>query len=194
MPGFAVWTASSDSERLISNHLALSCTAPTHEKHCAHQEPSHPSDAHPVSVRVLVGSAAVGLWARATDRRDWHRTSAHLNTLGIGSALVAAVPGLVDYMFAVRRSRPRRSAQTKHMLTNVSALDAVTAARLGRRHPDAPPPVWALGLETIGAGLLGAAGWLGGTLVYRNRSASIIATRPPASGRSKASHPDNRRI
>jgi nitrite reductase/ring-hydroxylating ferredoxin subunit/uncharacterized membrane protein len=132
---------------------------------------SHPI--HPMLIpfpfAFLVGSAAVGLWARATGRRDWHRTSAHLNTLGIGSALVAAVPGLIDYMFAVPPKSSAKERATKHMLTNVSALALFTAARLGRRHPDAPPPVWALGLETIGAGLLGAGGWLGGTLVYRNQ-------------------------
>jgi nitrite reductase/ring-hydroxylating ferredoxin subunit/uncharacterized membrane protein len=132
---------------------------------------SHPI--HPMLIpfpfAYLFGSAAVGLWARATGRRDWHRTSAHLNTLGIGSALVAAVPGLVDYMFAVPPKSSAKERATKHMLTNVSALALFTAARLGRRHPDEAPPAWALGLETIGAGLLGFGGWLGGTLVYRNQ-------------------------
>lgn len=123
----------------------------------------------PFPFAYLFGSAAVGLWARATGRRDWYRTSAHLNTLGIGSALVAAVPGLIDYMFAVPPKSSAKDRATKHMLSNMSALALFTAARLGRRHPDAPAPAWALGLETIGAGLLGVGGWLGGTLVYRNQ-------------------------
>ena len=132
---------------------------------------SHPI--HPMLIpfpfAYLAGSAAIGLWARATGRPAWYRTSAHMNTLGIGSALVAAVPGFVDYLFAVPPRSSARDRATKHMLANLSAVGLFTLARLGRRRPDAAPPVWSLGLELAGTALLGVGGWLGGTLVYRNQ-------------------------
>ena len=49
----------------------------------------------------LLGSACADVWAHATERDGWFRTARNLNTLGIGSALVAAMPGLVDYLTAV---------------------------------------------------------------------------------------------
>jgi nitrite reductase/ring-hydroxylating ferredoxin subunit/uncharacterized membrane protein len=132
---------------------------------------SHPI--HPMLIpfpfAFLFGSAVVGLWARATGRPDWFRTSAHMNTLGIGSALVAAVPGFIDYLFTVPPNSSAKNRATKHMLANLSAVGLFTAARFGRRTPDEAPRAWAAGLEACGAGLLAAGGWLGGTLAYRNQ-------------------------
>ena len=125
----------------------------------------------PFPFAYLFGSAALGLWARATGRSEWYRTSAHMTTLGLGSAVVAAVPGLIDYFIAVPPRSSAKERATNHMLANLSAVGLFAASRLGRRHPDARPPVWALALETAGAGLLAAGGWMGGTLVYRNQIA-----------------------
>lgn len=123
----------------------------------------------PFPFAYLFGSAAVGLWARASGRSDWNRTAAHMNTLGIASALVAAVPGFIDYLYAVPPNSSGKARATKHMLANLSAVGLFTAARLGRRDPDAPARPWAAALEACGAGLLAAGGWMGGTLVYRNQ-------------------------
>jgi nitrite reductase/ring-hydroxylating ferredoxin subunit/uncharacterized membrane protein len=131
---------------------------------------SHPI--HPMLVpfpmAYLFGSALVNVWARATGRRRWFRTANHLGRLGIGSALVAAVPGIVDYVFAVPpRSSARRRA-TSHALANLSALGLFAAARIARRE-DAAPTLPALAAELGGAALLMVGGWHGGTLVYRNQ-------------------------
>jgi uncharacterized membrane protein len=48
-------------------------------------------------VAYLLGSAGLDLWARVTNRPRWFRTARDLNTLGLGAALVAAVPGIIDY-------------------------------------------------------------------------------------------------
>ena len=125
----------------------------------------------PFPFAYLFGSAAIGLWARATGRSDWFRTATHMNTLGLGSAVMAAVPGLIDYIFAVPPKSSAHDRATKHMLANLSAVGLFTAARIARRDPEAPPPAWAAGLEVCGAGLLAVGGWMGGTLVYRNQIA-----------------------
>ena len=117
----------------------------------------------------LLGSAWIDAWARATGRRDWHRTANHMSALGIGSACVAAVPGLIDYLSAVPPRSSAKARATKHMLANVSALALFGLARFGRRDADDRPRWWAVAAELCGAGLVTAAGWMGGTLVFRNQ-------------------------
>ncbi len=119
-------------------------------------------------VAYLIGSACLNVWARVSGRRRWHRTAKDLNTLGLASACAAAIPGLVDYTFAVPPKSSARERATKHMLTNVSALTLFAAARASGRD-DRGPAAWALLAELSGAGLIVTAGWLGGTLVYRNQ-------------------------
>ena len=63
----------------------------------------------PFPFAYLFGSAMVNVWASATGRPHWFRTADHMSRLGLASALLAAVPGLVDYVFAVP---PRSSAKT----------------------------------------------------------------------------------
>ena len=124
----------------------------------------------PFPFAYLFGSAMIDVWARATGKRRWYRTAHHMNRLGLGSAMMAAVPGLVDYTFAVPPKSSARERATRHMLANLSAVGLFAAA--GAAHRDGqPPPLWAIAAELAGAGLLAAGGWLGGTLVFRNQIA-----------------------
>lgn len=125
----------------------------------------------PFPFAYLFGSALINVWARSTNRADWYRTADHMNKLGLGSAVMAAVPGLVDYLFAVPPKSSAKERATRHMLANLSAVGLFTASRLGRRDPDEPPSLWSVAAELAGAGLLAAGGWMGGTLVYRNQIA-----------------------
>jgi nitrite reductase/ring-hydroxylating ferredoxin subunit/uncharacterized membrane protein len=118
-------------------------------------------------VAYLMGSAVLNLWARVSGRRRLHQTARDLNTLGLATACAAAVPGIVDYTFAVPPQSSARERATKHALTNVTALTLFAAARAGRRNGSPAP--WALAAELVGAGLVATAGYLGGTLVYRNQ-------------------------
>ncbi|OLB60807.1 MAG: hypothetical protein AUI11_12270 [Acidobacteria bacterium 13_2_20CM_2_66_4] len=128
---------------------------------------------HPMLVAFpaayLFGSACVDLFARATGRRRWFRTASHLNALGIASALAAAIPGLIDYMFVVPPKSSAKNRATDHMFANLSALAMFALARAGRREEDQPAAPWAMAAEVAGVGLLTTGGWLGGTLVYRNQ-------------------------
>jgi nitrite reductase/ring-hydroxylating ferredoxin subunit/uncharacterized membrane protein len=131
---------------------------------------SHPI--HPMLVgfplAYLGGAALIDTWARATGRSQWFRTAHHMNRLGLGSAAVAAVPGLVDYVFAVPPQSSASRRATWHMLTNISAVALFAAARIGRQ-VDQRPSLPAILTQLCGAGLLAAGGWMGGTLVYRNQ-------------------------
>lgn len=127
---------------------------------------------HPMLVvfpfAYLFGSACLNLWARASGRRRWHQTARDMNTLGLATACAAAIPGIVDYTFAVPPKSSAKERATKHMLSNVSALALFAAARAGGRRDGRPAP-WTHAAELAAASLLTAGGWLGGTLVYRNQ-------------------------
>jgi nitrite reductase/ring-hydroxylating ferredoxin subunit/uncharacterized membrane protein len=123
----------------------------------------------PFPFAYLFGSAVVDTWARATHRPTLFRTARHLNTMGLATALAAAVPGLIDYTFTVPPESSARKRATNHMMANLAALALFAVARIGRDRDgqDAPPPWWSLAIETVGAGVLTAGGWIGGTLVTR---------------------------
>lgn len=128
---------------------------------------------HPMLVAFpaayLFGSACIDVWARWRHRPSWFRTATRMNALGIGTALAAAVPGLIDYVFAVPPKSSAKTRATNHMIANVSALGLFALARAGRNHGEDRPSWWALTAELCGLGLITTGGWLGGTLVYRNQ-------------------------
>lgn len=122
-------------------------------------------------VAYLFGGACITLFARAANRPRWFRTASHMNAIGIGAALAAAVPGLIDYVFAVPPKSSAKKRATNHMVANVSALGLFALTRLARRgrDEDARPNDWSIAAGLAGVGLMTAGGWMGGTLVYRNQ-------------------------
>ena len=94
-------------------------------------------------------------------------TGAHLEVAGIGAGLLAAVPGIIDYVYTVPPKSSGKKRATRHALGNVSALLLFAAAWLVRG-PALEPGMATLGLELAGGGLLGYSGYLGGVLVTRN--------------------------
>jgi nitrite reductase/ring-hydroxylating ferredoxin subunit/uncharacterized membrane protein len=121
-------------------------------------------------VAYLLGSAAINLWARASGKRRLHQTARDLNTLGLATACAAAVPGVVDYFLAVPPQSSAKERATKHALSNVAALALFSTARAGRNgNGNGRPAAWTSAFEVAGAALMTMAGWMGGTLVYRNQ-------------------------
>ena len=94
-------------------------------------------------------------------------TAAHLAVAGIIAGVVAAVPGLIDYLYSVPPASSGKKRATQHAIGNVSALVLFAAACIARG-PGYEPSMLTLALECIGAGILVYSGWLGGTLVTRN--------------------------
>lgn len=126
---------------------------------------------HPVLIvypfAFLTGAFGFSAAAAASNNREWRAVADHLVPAGIVAGLLAAVPGIVDYLNSVP---PRSSASdraTKHALLNVSglALFATSWALRRRRERVAAPLVF----QGIGAVAMSVAGFLGGTLVYRNQ-------------------------
>lgn len=115
----------------------------------------------------LTGAFAFGLAARATRRRDLQVVSDHLVPAGLAAGLAAAGAGIADYVNSVppRSSASERAA--KHGLLNSTALTLFAASWLLRRGRKGRTP--ALALQGIGTAVMTAAGWMGGTLVFRNQ-------------------------
>lgn len=125
---------------------------------------------HPILIpypfAFLSGAMAFDAAAVANGDKQYAETARHLSNAGIGMALAAAVPGLIDYFTVVPEGDARRTA-TRHMISNMSALGCFAAAA-SVRGSDRRPSAAVLALEMVGTALLSLGGWLGGELVYHH--------------------------
>lgn len=122
---------------------------------------------HPMLVPFPIGlwifSLAADIIYRLGGNQIWTSVALYSMAGGIIGALVAALPGLLDY-FSMKRSRTKEIA-TWHMLLNVSALALFIinfALRLGMSLEATAPFI----LSIIGVLFIMVSGWLGGHMVY----------------------------
>ena len=130
--------------------------------------PIHPA-LIPFPFAFLSGAFLFDLVGRLTDRAPWWNTGANLAAAGIAMALVAAVPGLIDYRYTVPPKSTGKKRATRHMLANLSAVALFAVAWWLRGSASSAPGVAQLVLEGAGLALLSAGGWMGGVLVNRNQ-------------------------
>ncbi len=95
------------------------------------------------------------------------RGSFYAMLLGIVTALLAAVPGFVDYS-DIRRDHPGKTTATRHMTLNLMVVTIYGINLWIRSAALSDPKISLLPflLSIIGAGLLSISGYLGGRLVY----------------------------
>src|SRR5687767_1478119 len=94
-------------------------------------------------------------------------SAAHLTLAGIAAGLLAAVPGIIDYLYTVPPGSSGKARATRHGSANVVAL-ALFGLAFATRETDWTATGLTVALEAVGVMVLGYAGWLGGTLVTRN--------------------------
>lgn len=127
---------------------------------------------HPILVSFpiafLIGALAFDVLGLIYNKNEFHNTAMYLEVAGIGFALLAAVPGIIDYIFIVPPKSSAKKRATKHALVNMFMLIIFGSALILRRQENIS---FALitGFEIAGVILLSISGWLGGTLVYRNQ-------------------------
>ena len=124
----------------------------------------------PYPFALLTGAVAFDAAARATGRGDLARTARHMTDAGLVSALVAAVPGIVDYFGSV----PRESKGTArlHAVSNLAGLALFALARRSRDSEDRLSAA-ALAATIIATGAMSLAGWMGGELIYKRHVAVV---------------------
>jgi uncharacterized membrane protein len=125
---------------------------------------------HPLHPMLVV--FPIGLWvfslvcdiiALAGGSAVWENVAYYTMIGGLIGALMAAVPGLVDF-FSISDPKSNRTARN-HMLLNFTAV-ALYAINIYLRavgEPGAPLPIF---LSVAGVLVLAVSGWLGGELVY----------------------------
>ncbi len=127
---------------------------------------------HPIHPMLVV--LPLGLWVAAlafdivyavTSTPIWRSLAFWNIAAGIIGALLAAVPGFVDYLDL--EGRARRIA-TFHMVLNLGAV-AVFALNWYVRMRVPADSWWPLALSVIGVVGIMISGWLGGELVYAER-------------------------
>ena len=123
----------------------------------------------PFPIATLVGAFLTDLLFLWTGDRGFATASHWLIGFGIGTALLAAVFGLIDFMGDDRIRRLNVAVQ--HMIANVSAV-VVSVINFVTRLND-PTDISDLGVYLSGTVVLILlySGWLGGHLVYRHRVA-----------------------
>jgi nitrite reductase/ring-hydroxylating ferredoxin subunit/uncharacterized membrane protein len=131
---------------------------------------SHPL--HPIlaafPIAFFIGAFAFDLLSYILERGNFWQTGNYLAIAGIAAALAAAVPGIVDYFYTVPPKSSAKKRATKHGLINLLNVCIFSAATYYRNQDGADSLVIII-MEGIGIGLLFIAGWMGGTLVYRNQ-------------------------
>jgi uncharacterized membrane protein len=125
---------------------------------------------HPVHP-MLVG-LPIGLWvfalvcdivAEAGGSGVWSTIAFYCVAAGIGGAVMAAVPGLVDY-FSIDEAEMKRIANF-HLIANSVAL-LIFAVNLWARYALPAGSRVPLILSLLGVAGIGIGGWLGGEMVY----------------------------
>jgi nitrite reductase/ring-hydroxylating ferredoxin subunit/uncharacterized membrane protein len=88
---------------------------------------------------------------------------------GAIGAVAAAIPGVIDLLRVVPPKSSGRRRGLMHGGLNTVALLIFAYVIFHRGSPVPPPDGIAMALQLLGVGIVGLAGWMGGTLVYRNQ-------------------------
>jgi uncharacterized membrane protein len=126
----------------------------------------------PYPFALLSSALAFDVGASLTGRHSCSQTARQLTNAGLATALVAAVPGIIDYFGTVPSGTSARRTATQHGFSNVSALACFAMAQSKRRQ-DGSLPAAGMALALLGTGLLSLGGWLGGHLVYHEHIAVV---------------------
>jgi uncharacterized membrane protein len=120
---------------------------------------------------MLVGFP-IGLWVfalvcdvmrAAGGTNVWQTVAIYCIAAGIVGALVAAVPGLIDY-FSIDEAAMKRIANL-HLALNLGAV-VIFAINLWLRFLLPAESYLPLGMSIVGVLAIGVGGWLGGEMVY----------------------------
>jgi nitrite reductase/ring-hydroxylating ferredoxin subunit/uncharacterized membrane protein len=133
---------------------------------------------HPLHPMLIAFPVAFGTGCLVADfvgrLGDWSSVwavGAFLSVAAVVMGLVAAVPGLIDYLGVVPPNSSAKARATWHMGINVGAL-ALIAVGCAFRDWHTLRPGWLTVIaEALGMGLMSYGGWMGATLVYRNQIA-----------------------
>lgn len=128
---------------------------------------------HPILVSFPIafftGTFVFDLMAILSENEHFDDTALYLLIGGVGMALVAAVPGFIDYLYTVPPESSAKTRASGHAVLNLCMVALFAFSLLHRVASDEPAMALYLSLEGVGLAIMGIAGWMGGTLVHRNQ-------------------------
>lgn len=91
----------------------------------------------------------------------------YLEIAGMATAVIAALPGIIDFRYTVPPDSSASKRAARHGLLNTCVLLIFIAAFVirGNEYNN----IWVVAMEAAGTVMLTIAGWMGGTLVHRNQ-------------------------
>ncbi|HET7545106.1 MAG TPA: DUF2231 domain-containing protein [Polyangiaceae bacterium] len=119
-------------------------------------------------VAFYTGTLVAFIVYAATMDLFWFRLACVVNWAGVGTAALAAVPGLIDWATGIPRSSPAKRTALIHMALNVTSLivfliSAIVAS--DHWYMLLPPAGTGIALSALGVLLTVPAGFLGWSLV-----------------------------
>ncbi len=131
---------------------------------------SHPL--HPVLVSFpiafYIGTLLFDALAVFSNDAEYSVTGKYVHIAGIAGAVLAAIPGVIDYLSVIPPDSSAKKRGAKHGLINTIVL-IIFGVALYLKYRDNISPYIILLFELTGVALTLVAGWMGGTLVYRNQ-------------------------
>ena len=149
---------------------------------------------HPMLVSLPIGLFAWALVANIvyllTDSdRTWYEISYWSSIAGIATALLAAIPGMIDG-FTIGRGSEAREKAMLHMTLNLVVIGLFVGAVLlmrGNGATEGSELTLSVALQAVAVGLLGLSGWIGGEMVFRDHLA-IIPEDPDVAAQEQRRH------
>jgi uncharacterized membrane protein len=117
-------------------------------------------------VAFLIATFAFDVAAKVLGNGELVSVAAYLLIVGIASGVLAAVPGVVDFLTTVPTTA--RANATRHLVVSVLALLTFGVAWFARGGISGDVGTPELIMEAIGALLIGVSGFLGGSLVLKD--------------------------
>lgn len=150
--------------------------------------PIHPALV-PIPIGLAVGTLAADLMYVLGGREQfWYDVALWAGWGAVSSGVLAALPGLGDFL-GVARHTDARDPALAHMLLNIGFLAAFTVAgllMLGGNAREGGALAAVIVLHVASLQLLGISGWIGGELSYRHHIGVVPDDR--ASARSERTH------
>lgn len=123
----------------------------------------------PFPIAFFAGSWIADAVCYARYDATWAIVATRLAWGGVLFAVLAAMAGAVDYFATVPPRSSAKKRATKHAILNITVVALYVLAEFTRATNSVMPTSATIVIQTLGFVMLFIAGWLGGTLAYRNQ-------------------------
>ena len=118
-------------------------------------------------MHLFIGTFLLDILAYVNGGTTFATMAQYLSIAGIAFALLAAIAGLIDFLYTVPPNSSAKKRGARHGLLNLSVVIIFIITAFVRDSDVSYPVI--IALEAVAVVLLCVAGWMGGTLVYRNQ-------------------------